>query len=96
MKMNNLRIGAVLLVASMGMSACGHKVQTQEWYAEHLDEADKRVNWCRQQIQQGEISRLGNTPESEDCRNAGQALMDAALKQGGQEIERMLDDMRRR
>ena len=69
-------IGIALLPVLAG---CGHKLQTQEWYAGHLDDADQRVRWCVDQKHSNKLSLNPNDPVAQDCQNAALALAGAQM-----------------
>ena len=69
---------AVVLIA-LGLSACGHKVQTEEWYAEHLDDADKRLRWCKGLYEKNKLSMNPEDPVRQDCNNAESAIRTAQV-----------------
>ncbi len=64
----------VVVLIAIGLSACGHKVRTQEWYSENLDAADKRARWCLEQQGKNKLSMNPEDPVRQDCTNAGMAL----------------------
>ena len=72
-------LGVVLAFLPL-LTGCGHKMQTQEWYSSHLDDADKRVRWCVEQKHNNKLSLNPEDPIAQDCRNAALALADAQME----------------
>ena len=67
---------SILLLGILMLVGCGHKIQTQEYYLKHLDEAKQVKKQCEEKYK-----TIQEYDADENCINAGEAIYKNYLDQ---------------